>query len=136
MSLINDVREELSNLGDGRKKLRQFSVTMLIAAAVIFYLTYPAVIAAYVISVLTVYFLIALFIPKILRPFYFAWMGLAFVMGWFMSRLILTIIFYLVMTPIGLILKLSGKSLLDKSAKNISSYWVKKSNTIDYSKMS
>lgn len=42
-----------------------------------------------------------------------------------MSQVILVVLFYLVITPLGLILKIFGKDLLDlKIEKNKNSYWV------------
>jgi hypothetical protein len=64
-------------------------------------------------------------------------MGLAIVLGFVMSRVILTILYYLVLTPIGLLAKFVGKKFMilkyDKSAK---SYWEKRAiiqkKQIDY----
>jgi hypothetical protein len=51
-------------------------------------------------------------------------MTLAVILGWFMSRVILFILYYVIITPIGIFLKLIGKDFLklkiDKSSK---SYW-------------
>lgn len=62
--------------------------------------------------------------PSLLKPLQKAWMTLAMAMGWVMTRVILTVVFYLVLTPIGLLVKLSGKDLLDlKFELSSSSYW-------------
>jgi hypothetical protein len=50
-------------------------------------------------------------------------MSLAVVLGFFVSRFLLAVIFYLVVTPIGLIMRLSGKDLLDMKLKDRDSYW-------------
>ena len=54
-------------------------------------------------------------------------MKFAHVLGWINTRLLLGLFFYLVMTPVALVLRLAGKDLLqqrlDRSAK---SYWVKR----------
>ncbi len=67
----------------------------------------------------------------VLRPFHKLWMMLALVMGFVMSRVILTILFYLALTPIGLIAKVVGKKFMplgfDKSA---STYWEKRENPV------
>jgi|GEM_PF-2902456 len=44
----------------------------------------------------------------------------------FLSAIILILIFYLIVTPIGLILRLAGKDLLGLKNGNYNSYWVKK----------
>lgn len=62
--------------------------------------------------------------PGIFRPVYVLWMALAFPIGWTISHLVLLILFYLVLTPIGLLMRLFGydpmERKLDRSAK---SYW-------------
>jgi hypothetical protein len=66
-------------------------------------------------------------VPGWLKPFHKAWMTLSLVLGYFTSRLILCILYYCVLTPIGLIIRLSGKDLLDRQwDREASSYWIKK----------
>ena len=73
------------------------------------------------------FFLSALVCPVILKPVYAFWMRLAFVLSWINTRIILFLIFYLLFTPIGLILKLFRTDLLDKMInKNAETYWHKK----------
>ncbi len=68
---------------------------------------------------------------RLLRPLYIGWMAFAFVLGWVNTRLILGIFFYLILTPIGLILRLTGKDLLDRRIDHqASSYWVKRDPTL------
>ena len=69
----------------------------------------------------------ALVVPMILRPVEKVWMGAAKCMGWVMTRVILSILFYLVLTPVGLIAKLVGKDFLDlEFDRNAESYWIPK----------
>lgn len=73
----------------------------------------------------------------VLRPFHKLWMMLALLMGFVMSRVILTILFYLVLTPTGLIAKIFGKKFMPLGFdKRASTYWEKKDTTskkqIDY----
>ncbi len=52
-------------------------------------------------------------------------MAIAIVLGFLMSHLILIVLFYIVMTPIGLMLKMFGKDVLDQRIdKKVNSYWV------------
>ena len=81
--------------------------------------------------------LTGLFIPAFLKPFYIVWMRLALVLGWINSRILLVIIFYLIFTPISVILKAVGVDLLDRKIKKESdTYWKKKEaqtfNPADY----
>ncbi|MEM1043221.1 MAG: SxtJ family membrane protein [Bacteroidota bacterium] len=69
--------------------------------------------------------LLGLAVPTVLRPVYRVWMGLAVVLGFAMTRVLLTLVFVLLVVPIGLALRLAGKDLLrlqlDREAK---SYWL------------
>ena len=51
----------------------------------------------------------ALVAPGILGPAYRLWMKLAEVLAWINTRILLGVVFYLVVTPIGLIMRLSGR---------------------------
>ncbi len=56
-------------------------------------------------------------------PGYWLWMGIAFVMGNIMSRVILTIIYYLLITPMGLVRRLFGNDALCLQKKAVDTYW-------------
>jgi len=74
-----------------------------------------------------VFFLPGLLAPAILRPVYALWMKFAAILAWINTRIILGLTFYLVFTPIGLILRLLGKDLIkqkwDSKAKT---YWIER----------
>jgi len=53
--------------------------------------------------------LLALAAPAVLRPFYYVWMKIGLVLGWINTRIILTVCFYLLITPVGLVMRLAGK---------------------------
>ena len=55
-------------------------------------------------------------------PGYWLWMGIAFVMGNIMSRLLLGIFFYLIITPMGLARRIGADKLCLKKT-NIASHW-------------
>jgi hypothetical protein len=63
-------------------------------------------------------------IPPLRRPIYFGWVYATYPIGWTISNLVLALLFYLVVTPIALILRLTGRDMLklrfDRDAK---SYW-------------
>ncbi|WP_089724798.1 SxtJ family membrane protein [Candidatus Thiosymbion oneisti] len=47
----------------------------------------------------------ALLLPDLLKPVYIAWMRFGMVLGWINTRIILGILFYILFTPTGLLLK-------------------------------
>ncbi len=63
----------------------------------------------------------------LMKHFHVAWMTFAQILGWFMTRVILSIFYYLVLTPVGLLMRLLGKDLLDmKIDRSAQSYWKKR----------
>ena len=64
----------------------------------------------------------ALLYPPVLRPLYGPWMRLAEALGWLNTRILLILIFYLVVTPIGLVLRLFRRSPLRVEERN-GSFW-------------
>jgi hypothetical protein len=73
----------------------------------------------------TLFLLIALTLPLLLGPLNRLWAGLGSVLHWFTSPVALWVLLYLVITPIGLILRFRGKDILrlrwDPQAQ---SYWI------------
>jgi hypothetical protein len=66
----------------------------------------------------------------LLRPLYLGWMKFAFLLGWINTRILLGIFFYIVLTPIGVVLRLTGKDLLDRKIdRKAASYWKKRDGT-------
>ncbi len=74
-------------------------------------------------------FLVLAFVaPKVLHPLNVAWMRLGFAMGMVVSPIVLGILFFLTVTPMGFVLRLMGKDLLRlKLDKSASSYWIERS---------
>jgi hypothetical protein len=72
-----------------------------------------------------VFLIISLYFPKALKWFYIVWVKLGEAIGFVVSRVILVLVFYIVVTPIGMIMRLFGKDLLNKkSDKKSDSYWI------------
>ena len=63
--------------------------------------------------------------PRVLRLIYVGWMSLAFFLGFVVSNILLTLFFYVVVTPIGLIARLAGKDFLNRKLDaQTESYWI------------
>jgi amino acid permease len=63
--------------------------------------------------------------PRLLGPIHKGWMGISFLMGFFMTHLILALMYYLVFTPVALIMRALGKDPLRlKRDQNAKSYWI------------
>ena len=68
-------------------------------------------------------FLLGLIWPKILVLPNRAWMLLAEVLSFVTTRIILALVFFLVVTPIGLVKRLSGWDPLSRRGPRSTSYW-------------
>ena len=65
--------------------------------------------------------------PKSLALLYKAWMALALVLGFIMSHIILALVYYIVLTPIGLFMRILGKDPLTlRFDPKADSYWIKR----------
>ena len=53
-----------------------------------------------------------LVLPPILRPLYRVWMALGEILAWVNTRIILTLLYYIVIVPTGLILRMTGKDTM------------------------
>lgn len=70
---------------------------------------------------------LARLVPPLFRSIYRLWIQFSVILGYFVSRILLTIIFFLVITPTGFIMKLVGKDPMDlKLDPNASSYWIRR----------
>ena len=63
---------------------------------------------------------------KILTPLNRLWFKFGLLLGKFVSPLIMGIIFFVVVTPIGLIMRIIGKDLLNLKFNKDKSYWIEK----------
>lgn len=62
--------------------------------------------------------------PFVLKPVYTLWMKLGLVLGWLNTRILLGLVFFLIFTPVGLLLRIFGRDLLDRSwDKYAPTYW-------------
>ena len=65
---------------------------------------------------------------KILTPFNNLWFKFGIILGKFISPLVMGIIFFLVVTPIGLIMRLLRKDVLNLKYNKNKSYWIEKTD--------
>ena len=68
--------------------------------------------------------LLGLIAPQWARPFHVAWMKFAFFLGHVNSRLILGLMYYGVLTPVGFVTRLAGRDPLNRRRKSAGSYWI------------
>ncbi len=120
------ILEEIRNIKSDKKELKKFGITigvaLLIISAFLFFYEKPS--APYFIGVGLVFQIVAQIFPTLFLPLQKIWMAFSVVMGFIMTRVILSVLFYLVITPISFISKIFGKDFLNlKIEKDKKSYW-------------
>jgi hypothetical protein len=140
MSWIKDVKDELKALEISTKALRNFGLLVggiFLLIGIWIYYSSQSFVGIIFIAVGSLLMIFGMFVPNSLANVYKIWMGLAFAMGWLVSRILLTILFYLGITVIGFIAKIAGKKFLDvKFRDGKKSYWVVRGDSkVDYTKM-
>ena len=75
-----------------------------------------------------VFLILGLLNSKILTPLNKLWFKFGLLLGKIISPLIMGIIFFLVVTPIGLFMRMLGKDLLNLKKNSNNSYWIDKTD--------
>ncbi len=66
-------------------------------------------------------------VPPLRRPLFFGWMRLFQPISWAFSHLLLGVIFYLVLVPIGLLLRAFGRDAMQRKLEpDATSYWIRR----------
>ncbi len=128
---MKSILEEFKELETSDKKIREFGLFVglifVVIAGLLFWKnkgSYP-----YFMSLGGFLILGAFIFRSILRPIYKVWMGFALVMGFFMSKIILGILYFLVMTPISIIAKLTKTQFLKQGTDHSAeTYWKERSS--------
>ncbi len=126
--------QEIKEVDTSKKALRSFGwvvggVLLVIATVVWWRNDFAVTTAASVLGGIGgALVVLGLAAPVVLKPVYRVWMALAVVLGFIMTRVILSVVYYLVMTPIGLAMRLFGKDPMHRRIDpEASSYWIEKS---------
>jgi len=131
LNWTKEIIQEIRTLDTSSKEIRKFGLVIAIALGVIGSFIYVKFgnfdVVGWLWGIGLLFLILGFILPSVLRPIYKIWMLLAYFIGGIVSRVILTVLFYFVLTPTGLVLRLFGKDVLDKKfEKNRESYWVKK----------
>jgi hypothetical protein len=134
------IREELKHLVTGPRELRKFGFTVggvfLLLSLWFLYRHkpfWPWLAAPGVVLVLC-----GAVHAKAIKYIFIGWMAMAFGLGLIVSTVLLTLFFYLIVTPIGLSARLLGKDFLSQKLQpSARSYWISRlpeqaKNATDY----
>ena len=107
---------------------RSFGIVFFVVFLII--ATYPLIngdeLRLWSLIISIIFLFLGLVNSKILNPFNKLWFKFGIFLGKIISPLVMGIIFFLVVTPIGLLMRLLNKDLLNLRFSNNGSYWIEK----------
>ena len=107
---------------------RSFGIVFFVVFLII--ATYPLIngdgLRLWSLIISIVFLFLGLLNSKILNPLNKVWFKFGIFLGKIISPLVMGIIFFLVVTPIGLLMRLLNKDLLNLRFNNNGSYWIEK----------
>lgn len=120
------------NSNSTKKDLRQFGITLGIILGVFgglhFLKSHPSA-WKWFCGTGAVSLLLGVVCPGVLGPAFRVFTKVAHAIGWFNTRVILVLVYYLLVTPTGLIMRLFGKDPLDRKIdRKCQSYWIERKN--------
>ena len=117
---------------DQQKELRKFSEGLAIILTLISIINFflNGQIYLFLLPATLIVLLFGLLLPRWIKPLFWLMTRIGNILNWIITNLILVLLFYLVFTLIGLIMRLANKQLLDLKFKDKrDSYWIKRENT-------
>jgi hypothetical protein len=110
------------------KQLRVFSALLVVFAAAVSAWLYWKIgyrqTAVYVLTIGASVGVVGFAWPPLARVVYVIWMTIVFPIGWIVSHAVLAALFYLVFTPIAIIMKLCGYDAMDRRFdRQAATYW-------------
>ena len=108
---------------------RNFGLTFFIVFLIvsIWPLLYNEQIRIWSLIVGFIFLILGLINSKILTPLNKIWFKFGIILGKLVSPVVMGIVFFFVVTPISIIMKIFGKDLLNLKYNNQKSYWLEKS---------
>lgn len=130
--LIIEIKREVGPLVPSQKELRRFGLVVggiFALLSAYFYYQAPSQWEVVIGSAGVILILGGIILPRALKWPYKFWLGLSLILGFIVSHVVLTILFYLVITPIAIVKRLVTK----KSKVEPTTYWQPHADT-DWSK--
>ena len=81
----------------------------------------------FLISISLIFLILGLLNSKLLTPLNKGWIKFGEVLGIIIAPIVMCLVYFIILTPISLIVRIFGKDLLKlKSTKKIETYWIKR----------
>jgi len=74
--------------------------------------------------------ILGLFQPKFLTPFNHGWIKFGEILGSIIAPIVMALVFFTVLTPLSIIIRIAGKDLLKIKFSKENSYWIKKEKNV------
>ena len=117
-----------------RSSNRSFGLLFFVVFLVIAFwpLTKQGEVNLYLISIALIFFVLGILNSKILSPLNKAWIKLGEILGRIVAPVVMAIVYFIILTPISLLVRLFGKDLIGmKFSKDIKkSYWIKRKKNL------
>lgn len=86
----------------------------------------------YIVGISGIFLVLGILNSKILSPFNKAWIKLGEFLGTIIAPIVMALIYFVVLTPISLIVRIFGKDLLElKFLKKKETYWIKRKKNLN-----
>ena len=107
---------------------RSFGIVFFVVFSLIalYPLTYSGEIRIWSAIISIIFLVLGLLNSKILAPFNKLWFKFGILLGKIISPIVMGIIFFFVVTPIGFIMRILGKDVLNLKYNKNQSYWIEK----------
>ena len=82
-------------------------------------------------GIASIFLVLGLINSKILTPVKKSWIKLGEILGKIIAPIVMGLIYFLIITPIGLLMRLVGKDVLNLKFNKNDSYWIKRAKNIN-----
>ena len=116
-----------------RSSNRSFGILFFIVFLLIAFwpLTKQGEVNLYLISIALIFFVLGILNSKILSPLNKEWIKLGEILGRIVAPVVMAIVYFIILTPISLLVRLFGKDLIGmKFSNDINSYWIKRKKNL------
>lgn len=81
----------------------------------------------YLIIISVIFLILGLLNSKLLSPLNNLWIKFGEILGKVIAPIVMAVVYFLILTPISLLVRLFGKDLIEmKFSNNVKSYWIKR----------
>lgn len=133
---MNKVNDLFSNIKQtdidlpSNHKFGYFFTFVFLIASIYFYLKHLNFFFYIFFTASIIFFVITLIATDILKPLNKLWMGFGLILGKAISPIVMGVIFFIIFTPIGVLMRVFGRDELHINFKYKDTYWIKRNQNI------